>query len=835
MRWLKTLSISVIALLLVAVTVVAAVLTLLRYKPDASLPFINRYLHSYQIQMLQFNITEIGWNKLEFKQLKLITTAKQQLQLNNVLITYTLPDRQLNTLSVGQFELLLPDSESKAAASSRLDIEPYLIIWRDTPPLTASVQSGRVELAGKQLQFSLELSHGLNKDLLLLEVKDKSFVFNSRAIHRWQQYSRLEFENTVLASRQGHSLLKVQQLSLQQEAKNYRLQLKADLNLASSWQAVAAWLPQLPIRPVLGDLSLQLEGDLDNNLLAFNLHRLNAEIKTENTLEFELQVPPLGPLKKSTATAAIQLSRSLQLEWQQGLQLTSGSVELQLKHTIAELNANIDAGACNLERCQTRYKFLIGKGRWPEKDLPLNWSSLSSQGSASWQQQRLVLAGEVQAADVALQREGLDLSSFDLSVPKYHASVDLSQQTPQLKLQLPAVIIDEMQLKLDSVSLEFKPSLKNISLAYQKTLTISGEYQLAKVSLHQMAVPIPEMQMAGDWSLNGARLEFAGLLNSDKGAALFGLNGLHAFDTNTGSAKLNSRLLGFDNKAQRLSKRFMVWPYEFDILAGQLALESSLRWSLKDKKPSYSVRSNLKLDNVGAVYQDIIALGLNYSSQLSFDGQRWRSAKADAITLRQIDVGLAIDNIQATVKVSGLSPNIEIKNFSAKLLQGSWQLDDFTYTVGASEPLALNMQLRQLQLDELIASAEYKGLEAQASISGDLPLILTGSVVTMKDGKVYADKPGYIRYTGLQADGNQLLGLVSQALSNYHFASLNSTAQYQQDGNLDLAIRMLGENPDMKQKVNVNLNLNYDIPSLLKSLRAGRAVSDMIEAKLKTE
>jgi len=825
-----------IALLLVTVFLLASALMLLRYKPETSLPYINRYLQSYQIQILQFNISQLGWNKLEFTQLAFVTASQQRLQLSNIKLYYSLPARQLNSLTVDQFELRLPQVESAAAANTTLDIEPYLRIWRQLPALSASVESGRVVLQGKQLQFSLNLDHGKRRDLLRLNISDKSFVFNTLVIHSWQEYSRFELKDTVFSSRQsGQALLELQQLSLQQRQQHYRVQLQSEVNLVASWQALAPWLSQLPVKPVLAELKLQLDGELVNDFLDFKQHRLKAKIQSKRALEFELQVPAIGPIKQSAAAVKIRLPQELQLKWQQGLQLTSGSLALQLKHAFTELSASLVAGACDLEQCQARYKFLIGKARWPAKELPVSWHSLSGQGSASWQQQRLALAGDIKAVKVALRRKGLVLSAVDFSAPKVFANIDLSQQTPLIKLQLPAVVIDETQLKFDSALLKLKPSLNNISLAYQKFLTLRGEYKLTGVSLQQLEVPLPELQVSGAWDLNGNSLEFATLLNSDRGAPLVGLKGRHSLDSGTGSATLNSRIQAFDNKAQRLSKRFMVWPYEFDLLAGQLGLQSSWRWSLTDEKPSYSVTSNLKLDNVGAVYQDIIALGLDYSGQLSFDGQQWGSAKAETVTLRQLDVGLAIDNIQATLKVSGVSPNIELTNFSAQLLQGSGKFGHFNYEVGSIEPQALNMQLRQLQLAELIDSAEYEGLEAQASISGDLPLVLTGSVVTMKDGKVYADKPGYVRYTGLQANDNQLLGLVSEALSNYHFASLNSTAQYRQDGNLDLAVRMLGENPDMKQKVNVNLNLNYDIPSLLRSLRAGRAVSDMIEAKLKTE
>ena len=57
---------------------------------------------------------------------------------------------------------------------------------------------------------------------------------------------------------------------------------------------------------------------------------------------------------------------------------------------------------------------------------------------------------------------------------------------------------------------------------------------------------------------------------------------------------------------------------------------------------------------------------------------------------------------------------------------------------------------------------------------------------------------------------------------------------YRTSGELALAVRLQGLNPDVNngQRINLNLNISDNIPDLLRSLQAGRSIADTLERQL---
>jgi len=58
---------------------------------------------------------------------------------------------------------------------------------------------------------------------------------------------------------------------------------------------------------------------------------------------------------------------------------------------------------------------------------------------------------------------------------------------------------------------------------------------------------------------------------------------------------------------------------------------------------------------------------------------------------------------------------------------------------------------------------------------------------------------------------------------------------YDSNGDLRLEVQLAGVNPDMNggQAINLNVNITDNIPTLLRSLYAGRAISERLEEYLR--
>ena len=123
------------------------------------------------------------------------------------------------------------------------------------------------------------------------------------------------------------------------------------------------------------------------------------------------------------------------------------------------------------------------------------------------------------------------------------------------------------------------------------------------------------------------------------------------------------------------------------------------------------------------------------------------------------------------------------------------------------------------------------------SISGEIPIAIGADTIGVDGGQLISDDPGgVIRYSsglteGAAPEGN--LGIVTRALSNFEFDALSSTVDYGDDGELVLTTRLSGINPDTdpNQPIILNLNVDTNIPQMLRSLRAIRTIEDILEER----
>ena len=111
--------------------------------------------------------------------------------------------------------------------------------------------------------------------------------------------------------------------------------------------------------------------------------------------------------------------------------------------------------------------------------------------------------------------------------------------------------------------------------------------------------------------------------------------------------------------------------------------------------------------------------------------------------------------------------------------------------------------------------------------------------MTIEQGYLAAREPGghlQFRSESIRAFGrnNPALQLVSESLEDFRFTTLSSEVNYDQQGKLDLAMRLEGQNPAIEQgrPIHFNINLEEDIPMLLASLQLTDKVSDIIKQRV---
>ena len=129
-------------------------------------------------------------------------------------------------------------------------------------------------------------------------------------------------------------------------------------------------------------------------------------------------------------------------------------------------------------------------------------------------------------------------------------------------------------------------------------------------------------------------------------------------------------------------------------------------------------------------------------------------------------------------------------------------------------------------------------IEVSGRIGATLPVTIEGDTIIIDDGALFGEAPGgVIRYLpGADADSadGSSLGFAMRALSNFKYESLTSEVDYSGDGDLNLQLHLTGRNPDLDENrpVVLNLGIENNVPDMLRSLRATRAVEDVLGKRL---
>jgi hypothetical protein len=250
--------------------------------------------------------------------------------------------------------------------------------------------------------------------------------------------------------------------------------------------------------------------------------------------------------------------------------------------------------------------------------------------------------------------------------------------------------------------------------------------------------------------------------------------------------------------------------------------------------------TNIVFTDVAGFYAENFFRGLTTTISGAYDSSASGlpvTTPALNLTLAELNVGMAITDILLDYQLDAASQIANIRSISGRMLDGMVSGMDIDYDF-SKERNEMTFMFAGLRLERMLELAEYEGIEAVGAVSGELPITITGSKVEVDAGRLYAEEPGgSIRYLSAPpaGQGNPAMDLVNQALSNYQFQSLDSTIDYTPDGELLLGMQLRGHNPDMNggQAINLNLNISDNIPQLLKSLQAGRAIEDFLQEQYK--
>ncbi len=338
----------------------------------------------------------------------------------------------------------------------------------------------------------------------------------------------------------------------------------------------------------------------------------------------------------------------------------------------------------------------------------------------------------------------------------------------------------------------------------------------------------------GTASIRGEQLTSSLKLKDKNSAVTASANLMFDLANDAGSIRMNDARVSFKNAS--LSGLAPWWPYPLDIVAGSWGADVNIKWQTGNAVTRYTGTLQFAMDGLAGRYNDIAFVGLSTNVSAKMNPAGGIDISPSSLAVRLVDIGLPLENIAVNYTIDSGKQTVLAEDLSFAALGGRFVAAPFEYSASA-ETNVIPLQAQSVQLQLMVNLLGSERIEMSGAISGELPVTIGETNITIKEGRLRSDPPGgVIRYKGddgtLKAavpDGR--LSFVTRALGNFRFDSLTSGVDYDDAGDLTLKMRLAGINPDMDatQPIILNLSVENNIPQLLRSLQATRSIEDILE------
>ena len=383
----------------------------------------------------------------------------------------------------------------------------------------------------------------------------------------------------------------------------------------------------------------------------------------------------------------------------------------------------------------------------------------------------------------------------------------------------------KMALQLDNTELK-QLGDTDLSIHSQALLTLSNLQ-------HPQLVP-QSWQWQAEISGHLSQLALKAELTNDKGLSI-----PHQMQWQApGTLQLNWQLADiFLLAGNPLEHSLTAWPELLTLNRGRLGAAGQLSYQQNSLKSS----ALLQLRELNGLYDRTLFNGL--SSQISFavDADKLH-IDIPSLQLTQLNHGMQMGPLQLVAHYqapldAAMAGKLELTKLSMDFMQGELAVAPQEFDLSAAEQ-QLVLTIQQLDLAELLRQHPTTDLSAHGKLSGRIPVTLKDKQFSVEQGLLAAEQPGgRLQYrTAASAAGgaNPGMKLVFDALADFHFSVLSSEVSYSHSGKLMLALQLQGSNPEVQQgrAINLNINLEEDLPAMLASLQLANKLNDTLTKRV---
>jgi len=211
-------------------------------------------------------------------------------------------------------------------------------------------------------------------------------------------------------------------------------------------------------------------------------------------------------------------------------------------------------------------------------------------------------------------------------------------------------------------------------------------------------------------------------------------------------------------------------------------------------------------------------------------------ATPSKLSFSRFDPAIPVTDGSMTVAIQskGSDPIVTVSGFRASALGGKISAANLNWNLAKAEN-QISLTLEAIDLAEVLALYPQEQVSATGKLSGEVPVISTKDGVTIRGAQLKNLEPGTIKYLGpLSGFGQEQLTLVLTALKDYQYSKMVAGLELEENGDFLISLSLEGYGLELNKTrpVNVNLNIEENLPSLLESIRTVRGVQRMISTGL---
>ena len=267
------------------------------------------------------------------------------------------------------------------------------------------------------------------------------------------------------------------------------------------------------------------------------------------------------------------------------------------------------------------------------------------------------------------------------------------------------------------------------------------------------------------------------------------------------------------------------WPYDFDIVAGDVSvdLQGVLLDGVVDARAAFALKQGtLRYEDF-----EFLKTGATLDFVLNTSGLQLQPSM---ITVGDFDFGIALQD--AEMKVAWSDDVVVLHSGHFDLLGGTVTVAPTQYDL-TRDNANLDLTLANIDLAEVMA-LEGEDIKGEGRLYGTLPVRVNDGKVSMSNGRIRASEAGGVIQISPELSlgtGQPGIDFALEALANFNYQTLTAIADYEENGDLQLAVGLKGRNPDIEKgrPIHYNLNINENIFSLIDALNAQSGVTERVE------